>query len=83
MKTLECILRNVSKLMQRKHYVSHYFLLRFREVGNHSFPLRKMQCVEVQKRKHQILINTVVYEDFWSALRETLQISFNNYWILQ
>ena len=63
----------------KKHYVYHYSLLRFRQVANHSFPMGKLHLVEVQKRKHQIIINTVVYEDFWSPFRETDPIQFKNY----
>ena len=48
----------------KKHYVSHYSLLRLRAVGNHYFSIEKLHFEEVQKRKRQILINTVVYEDF-------------------
>ena len=38
-----------------------------------TFPLRKMQFGEVQKHKRQILIDTVVYEDFGSPLRRNVK----------
>ena len=73
MKTFECILRKLFKMLSTKHYVSHYFLLRLRAVGNHYFSIEKLHFEEVHKRKRKILINTVVGEDFWSPFRETIQ----------
>jgi len=39
----------------KKHYVSHCFLLRFRELENDDFPLKGMYFEDVQKRKRKSL----------------------------
>ena len=48
-----------------------------------TFPVRKLQFEEVQKRKRQILINTVVYEDFWRPFRQNFEFWGQNHGLLQ
>ena len=71
MKTFGAILRKSAKKYQEHHWGFHSELMTFRDLREVNFSLGKSAFRKMEKRCCENLINTGVYEDFWSHSAQT------------
>ena len=83
MKTFLYILRKYLKMMSKSITFLTVSCRTSATLRSITFPVKKMQFGEVHKCERQILINTVVYEDFLSHFLQNVKIWGQIHWLLQ